>query len=91
MFCVVAIAVAAVSLAGTAGQGREVKPAPAEYTVASAAGTTAAVAAGAPRASAPRLPGTTRGQGRGPLPETLMLVVVGGLLIGLAAAVRRTT
>jgi hypothetical protein len=63
--------------------GQPVRP---EYTVASTAAESAAAVA-APRIAVPLL----RRGGLGPLPDTLTLVVVGGLLLGLAAAVRRTT
>lgn len=64
---------------------KDTQPARAEYTVAAAS--TGAEGAAAPRIAVPML----RRGGLGPLPETLTLVVVGGLLLGLAAAVRRTT
>jgi hypothetical protein len=65
---------------------RDVQSARAEYTVASAS--TAAESAAVPGL---RIPVPTRRGGLSPLPDALTLVVVGGLLLGLAAAVRRST
>ncbi len=83
---VVAMVAAAVAVAIAKQQERkDVQPARPEYTVAAASTSESASVVG-PRVAVP-----IRSGALGPLPETLTLVVVGGLLIGLAAAVRRTT
>jgi hypothetical protein len=66
-------------------QRKETQPTRAEYTVAAAS--TGESTGASPRMAIPML----RRGALGPLPDTLTLVVVGGLLLGLAAAVRRTT
>jgi hypothetical protein len=86
ILAVVATLVAGVAVAYASQQERkEGQPPRAEYTVASTAAESGAVAT--PRIAVPML----RRRGLGPLPDTLTLVVVGGLLLGLAAAVRKTT
>lgn len=87
--CAFVVAVSVVSFgAGATHQDRKApQSSRVEYTVASnsAAGAAEAGSPGGGRVAVPtrRDPGT--------LPETLTLVVVGSMLIGLAAAVRRTT
>lgn len=86
LFCALAMAVAAAS-AGPTGEDRKNAPsARAEYTVASASGAAQVVPV-----DPSRVRGSVRRPGLGGLSDTLTLVVVGSMLIGLAAAVRRTT
>lgn len=82
------VASAAVSLAAAPQDRREPVPTRVEYTVAAAS--SSRVEADAP-VVASRVGIPARRPGLGSVPETLTLVVVGSMLIGLAAAVRRTT
>jgi hypothetical protein len=65
---------------------RDGQAARAEYTVAAAS-----AAAGSPAATGTRIAVPLGVGALGPFQDTFTLVVVGGLLLGLAAAVRRTT
>lgn len=85
--CIV-VAPAAVSLGAGPQDRREPVPARVEYTVASAS--SSSVEADSPVVTS-RVGLPARRPGSGSVPETLTLVVVGSMLIGLAAAVRRTT
>lgn len=85
--CILLLAVSAISLRATTQERRDPQPTRVEYTVASAASATAE--AGAVVGGVVGVPARPRRVGQ--LPETLTLVVVGTMLIGLAAAVRRTT
>ncbi len=86
ILAVVAIAAAGTAVAmGKQQERKDTQTARAEYTVAAATAAESAAGTG-PRIAVPMRRGTF-----GPLPDTLTLVVVGGLLLGLAAAVRRTT
>jgi hypothetical protein len=79
-----ASAVLAVVLAGTSAYTLTIKPGPEpQYTVASSSKDLEGAGAGPVV-----VPRTSRVRG---LSENLTLVAVGGLLLGLAAAVRRTT
>lgn len=87
ILAVVAIAAGGMAVATAKQQERKesqaVRP---EYTVAAASTTAEAGVAVGARVVVPMRRGAL-----GPLSETLTLVMVGGLLLGLAAAVRRTT
>lgn len=85
-FCAVALAITAAVFAAGVQERRDPQPTRVEYTVASASSVAETTAVAAPRVAVPMRRGDF-----GPVPETLTLVMVGGLLIGLAAAVRRTT
>jgi hypothetical protein len=87
IFVGLAVATVSVGTAGAAASRTDPQPATAEYRVAAASSTAvdpqplADDSSGAP----------THQKAMGQLPETLTLVLVGGMLLGLAAAVRKTT
>ena len=86
ILAVVAMVAAGMAVANAKQQDRkDIQPPRAEYTVAAASAGAESAAVAGPRIAVPML----RRGGLGPLPDTLTLVVVGGLLLGLAAAVRR--
>lgn len=90
LVCIVASTAGVVSLAARTQDRKDPQSPRVEYTVASASSAAAgAEAAGAVVGS--RVAFVARRAGLGPMPETLTLVIVGSMLIGLAAAVRRTT
>ncbi len=87
ILAVVAIVAGGMSVAAAKQQERkDGQAARAEYTVAAASTSAEAGVAVGTRVVVPIRRGAL-----GPLSETLTLVMVGGLLLGLAAAVRRTT
>ena len=98
VICVLALAVVAVSGAGTIAQGvKDSKPVTAEYTVAATSASAAsgaeanAASAAGESAVVSRVVVNEGGLGQGPVPASVTLLLVGTMLIALAAAVRRTT
>lgn len=81
---VVAVFALASAAAARTAQDRH-EPAHVEYTVASASAAESAAVAASP------LPVETRHRSFPAIPDSIALVAVGSLLMGLAAAVRRTT